>query len=284
MRYAFLIGEGIGHSLSPPMHNAGYRALGLSQEFQYELLDVPRSGLASAFGRVREADCAGTNVTMPYKPDAAAVADARAPEVDRCRMANVLLNDGGRLTARNVDIEAMVRCFRRRGAAIRGGVALVLGSGGAAAGALEALRAVAPASIALAARNPATSQGLADGSRLDVSLHTLDDVPELASQAALVINATPLGMSPDDPLPLPAEALRPGMLIYDLVYSRRGPTALVSAALEAGALVCDGLTHVYEQALPSFELFTGRPAPEEAMRQAVIETLGGRQPVDWGAE
>jgi len=285
MRHAYLLGENISHSLSPPMHNAGYRALGIDME--YRLLDVARGGLPEAFRRIRHPDCAGSNVTMPYKPDAATAADRRSAEVERCGVANVLLNRAGELQAQNVDIVASIACFERRRSAIAAGMALILGSGGAAAAGLEALRQVTPRRIALAARNPAALRHLLEIARdvgIPVEAHDLAEAPRLAREAALIFNATPLGMKTGDPLPVPPEVLRPGLLVYDLVYTRSGPTPLVEAALNAGALVCDGLTHVYEQALPSFDLFTGQPAPAQAMLQAVVDTLGGRRPIEWGQE
>ena len=112
----------------------------------------------------------------------------------------------------------------------------------------------------------------------------LTDAREFVREAALLVNTTPLGMKPDDPLPVPQDALTPGLLLYDLVYTRSGPTPLQAAALKAGALVCDGLTHVYEQAIPSFRLFTGQQPPAGVLRRALVDALGGRGPLDWGSD
>jgi len=282
MRHAYLLGHHIAHSLSPAMHNAGFQALGL--DIEYGLLDVDIDGLAVAFARVRQPDCVGVNVTMPYKPDAATEADERSPEVDRCGVANLLLNRNGRLAARNVDIDGIVACLERRHPTIASGPAVVLGSGGAAAAVLEALRRVPPKWLIVCARNLEAADELIRRIGIPADIQPLTDAREFVREAALLVNTTPLGMKPDDPLPVPQDALTPGLLLYDLVYTRSGSTPLQAAALEAGALVCDGLTHVYEQAIPSFRLFTGQEPPAGVLRRGLVSALRGREPLDWGSD
>ncbi|MBV9120775.1 MAG: hypothetical protein JOZ39_08690, partial [Chloroflexi bacterium] len=279
MRHCYLLGEHIAHSLSPAMHNAGYAAAGM--DMRYGLLDVKPTELDGTLARVRQADCAGCNVTMPYKSNAAKAADSLAEEVTRSGVANVLVNEAGRLFARNVDIDGMVACFARRRESIGRGSAVLLGSGGAAAAAIEALRQVKPQHLVISARNEAAARRLLAASGIAGIVTSLDAASREARAASLVINTTPLGMHPDDPEPLPHEALRPGLLVYDLVYTRPGPTPLQEAAAAAGAAVCDGLTHVYQQALPSFRLLTGHEPPAQAMLSGLVTALHGRQPLDW---
>jgi len=101
--------------------------------------------------------------------------------------------------------------------------------------------------------------------------------------AAAIFNATSLGMHAGDPSPVPREVLRPGLLVYDIVYQRAGLNALQSEALAAGALVCDGLTHICENTPFSFQMLTDREAPRKLMLESLVAATG-RRPLDWGAD
>lgn len=278
-RHAFLLGEGISHSLSPAIHNAGFAALDL--DLDYGLLDVTRDGLPAALERLRRADCAGCNVTMPYKPDAAVAAGWQAPEVQTSGVANLLLNHDGRLRAHNVDIAGIVSCFERRRQTIAAGRAVVLGSGGAAAAALVALGAVPPKAITVAARNTLAARRLIQRLRLAADITPLGEIP---ADTSLIFNSTPLGMKPEDPSPIAEEDLGPTRLVYDIVYSRSGATPLQAAALHAGSPVCDGLTHLLAQAIPTFRLLTGHDAPTNVLERALQAAIGGLERLDWGSD
>jgi shikimate 5-dehydrogenase len=103
------------------------------------------------------------------------------------------------------------------------------------------------------------------------------------AEATLVLNATPLGTGETDPSPVPRAALRAGLLVYDVVYRRGGPTRLQADARAAGALVCDGLAHLFEQAPFTFRLLTGQEPPREVMLASLVAATG-RPPLDWGPE
>jgi shikimate dehydrogenase len=111
----------------------------------------------------------------------------------------------------------------------------------------------------------------------------LGDVGRALAGATLVLNATPLGVAEGDGSPVPRAALRPGLLVYDVVYRREGPTPLQADALAAGALVCDGLAHLFEQAPFTFRLLTGHEPPRAVMLESLVEATG-RPPLDWGPE
>jgi shikimate dehydrogenase len=285
MKQAFLLGQHISHSLSPAIHNPAFAALGL--DYAYGLLDVPPAGLKTALARLREDDSVGANVTMPYKSDVLAAADECSESVRRCGAASLLVNSGGRLSAHNNDVEAIAACLGRRAARVAGGLAVIVGAGGSAAAMLEALRRFPPARAIVLARRPQAAEGLAARTRGSVSFpveagHLADAAPALG-EATLIFNATPLGVGENDPSPVDRQALRPGLLVYDIVYRRGGPTRLQSDALAAGALVCDGLAHLFEQAPFTFRMLTGRQAPREVMLQSLVAATG-RRPLDWGSE
>ena len=165
------------------------------------------------------------------------------------------------------------------------GEVLVLGAGGSAASVLRALGEDPPRRVWLLSRREEAGAALAERMRrliaAPLQLAPLGDLPRLLPTATILFNTTPLGMSPADPSPVPADLLRGGLLVYDMVYRRDGRTLLQLQALAAGAEVTDGVAHVLAQGLPSFQLLTGLEAPEAAMAAAVSQEIG-RAPLRWG--
>ena len=261
-RYALLLGEGISHSLSPAIHNAAFAALGLA--YDYGLLDVPPARLQEALARMRQPDCLGGNITMPYKSDVLAAAEKCSETVSRCGAASVLINRDGRFVLHNNDVEAITACLGRRAATVAKGPAVIVGAGGSAAAMLEALRRVPPTRVLVLARHPEAARALAERARgwlpVPVEAGHLKEGARALAEATLIFNATSLGVREGDPSPMPREALRPGLLVYDIVYRRDGLNRLQSDALAAGALVCDGMAHIFEQAPFTFRMLTGREA------------------------
>ena len=284
-RHAFLLGQHISHSLSPAIFNTTFAALGLN--YAYDLLDVPPDRLQDALTRMRQPDCLGGNVTMPYKHAVLAVADECSEAVRRCGAANLLANREGRFALENTDVEAIATCLARRAVTIMRGPAVVIGTGGAAAAMLEAMRRVPPTRILILARHPDRAKALVDRAckwlPVPIDAGDLRDGAPALARAALILNATSLGMQDGDSSPVPKRALRPAQLVYDIVYNRKQYTQLQSEALDAGALVCDGLTHQIEQAPPTFRLLTGCDGPREIMLKAQV-AVTGRQPLAWGSD
>src|SRR5574341_1077870 len=162
-RYAYLLGERISHSLSPAIHNAAFAALGL--DYAYGLLDVPPSRLPDALARMRQRDCLGGNITMPYKHDVLAAAEECSETVRRCGAASILINRNGRFVLQNNDVEGIAACLRRRAATVAKGTAVIVGAGGSAAAMLEALRRVPPTRVLVLARHPERARALAERAR-----------------------------------------------------------------------------------------------------------------------
>ena len=284
-KYAFLLGEHISHSLSPAIHNPAYTALGLDYEFG--LMDVPPSGLREALARMREPDCLGGNITMPYKRDVLAAADECSDTVRRCEAASLMINRNGRFLLHNNDVEAIAACLGRRAATVANGPAVIIGAGGSAAAMLEALRRVPPTRIAVLARRPEAAKALVERAKewvgVPIESGHLAEGGGMMADAAVIFNATSLGVHPDDPSPVPREALRPGLLVYDIVYQREALNTLQTDALAAGALVCDGMMHIFEQAPFSFQMLTDREAPRALMLESLVAATG-RKPLDWGSD
>lgn len=284
-RYAFLLGEHISHSLSPAIHNPAYAALGLDYEFG--LLDVPPSGLQEALARMRQPDCLGGNITMPFKRDVLAAADECSETVRRCEAASLMINRNGRFVLHNNDVEAIAACLGRRAATVAQGPAVIIGAGGSAAAMLEALRRVPPTRVVVLARRPDAAKALVDRVRpwlgVPIEAGHLAAGHRALAEASVIFNATSLGVHADDPSPVLREVLRPGLLVYDIVYQREGLNTLQTDALAAGALVCDGMRHIFEQGPYSFQMLTNREAPRDLMLESLVATTG-RRPLDWGSD
>lgn len=238
------------------MHNAAFEALGL--DWSYELLDIPADALAGAVRRLREADVAGANVTVPHKVAVIEHLDAVDPEALRAHAVNTIARDGDRLIGSNTDIAAIRAAVAEVGVEPRGADVLILGAGGSARAAAYALEG---AHLTFVARRP---------DEVDVPGRVVawSDAawPRHARSADLLVNATPLGRR--DEMPVRPNALPRDGAVIDLVYVR-GDTPLVRKARSLGLRTAGGWGILLAQGARSFEIWTGKAAPIEAMRQTL---------------
>jgi 3-dehydroquinate dehydratase/shikimate dehydrogenase len=260
-------GKPIAHSLSPRLHNAAYRALGLARLYlpfyvesfgDFWLEVVEGSGLEALGFPLR-----GLSVTAPFKEAALAVAGVSSPLAERVGAANTLVLSGSVWEAETTDPDGVVGALRAAGLEPRGRRAAVVGAGGAGRAAAEGLR-QAGAAVTLVHRD--VERGRQAAARLDIAAAALAEFRPGAFE--LVVHATPLGHRPEDPLPFDPSALRPGTAVVDLVY-REGPTALLAAARDAGCVAVDGREVLVQQAAGQFRLMTGQALPLAVARRAV---------------
>ena len=238
------------------MHNAAFRALGM--DWSYELLDVEPQELAAALQQLKAPDVAGANVTIPYKQTVMEFLDTIADEALRARAVNTIVGDGGRLGGFNTDVPAIRLAIEDAGVESRGANAVILGAGGAARATAQALEG---AHLTFVVRRP---------DEVDVPGKTVawDDpsVASLTRSADVIVNATPLGRREEMPL-RPAALPKEGAVI-DLVYVKGG-TPLVRKARSLGLRTADGWGVLLSQGAIAFQLWTGRTAPLEAMRETL---------------
>jgi shikimate dehydrogenase len=256
-RYA-VIGNPIAHSLSPEIHARFARDCG--QALVYERLLAPVDGFAAAVAAFRAAGGRGLNVTVPFKREAAALADRPSERVRQAGAANTLGFDAQGVWADNTDGLGLVADLRGRlGIALEGARLVLLGGGGAARGVVGPLLAAGVERLTVVARRPGQAAELVAAFR-DSRLESggFDLLGRL--RADIVVNATSAGLS-DDSLPIPAAFWPDVRLAYDMVYGAR-PTRFMRDALAAGcAEASDGLGMLVEQAAESFAMWRGvRPA------------------------
>ncbi|HEX2507757.1 MAG TPA: shikimate dehydrogenase, partial [Miltoncostaeaceae bacterium] len=216
-RVAGIIGWPVEHSLSPAMHNAAFAALGLN--WAYVAFPVPPDRVEAAIAGLAAAGCAGLNATIPHKAAALRVASAASEAAVAIGAANTLVPDGaGGFRADNTDAAGFLRALDEQAPLdLDGAQALVLGGGGAARAVVHALRSRG-ARVLVANRTPARAAELGDP--VPFAPRALR---KAAAQAALVVNATSLGLDGGEPPPeLPLAGLGPGQVVADVVYRPGG--------------------------------------------------------------
>jgi len=257
MRRLGVIGWPVAHSRSPAMFRAAFAQLGL-EDWSYQRLPVPPE-------RFGASGCVGANVTIPHKQAALAIADEASGAARAIGAANTLtFGGGGSIVAENTDAPGLIAALGRLAGMPTHPSALVLGAGGSARAAVWALLDAGAASVSIWNRSPERARELAGELGAEA----------VASPVAadLLVNCTSVGLQR---LANDAEALNQlemtvdhvGRYAYviDLVYGD-GPTPLLAAAQAQGATTVSGLEVLVAQGALSFEEWTGRAAPLEAMR------------------
>jgi len=269
-----VVGNPVAHSRSPQIHALFGAQTGLA--LTYERLLAPLDAFDATIDTFFAAGGRGLNVTVPFKEQAWARAQAHLSERARAAGAvNTLWLREGVLAGCNTDGVGLLRDLQRLGAPLAQAHVLVVGAGGAARGAVATLRAAGCASVRVANRTLARAQALvadlADGT-LDLQACTLADAAR-AGGWHLVINATASGLQDAAP-DLPPALYAPDAWAYDMVYGSR-PTPFMVQADAAGARTADGLGMLVEQAAESFFLWHGvRPqtGPVVAALRASLAT------------
>lgn len=267
-----VMGHPVAHSKSPWIHARFAELTG--QPLRYEPRLVPLDGFAASlreFMAERAGNARGCNVTVPFKFEAAALADTASERVALAQAANTLRFDAGAIHADNTDGIGLVHDLQHNaGVDLRGRTLLLLGAGGAAAGVLGPLIDAQPARIVVANRTPAKAEALVARHRALALLRntelTVQDPPSLEADFDVILNATASSLA-GAAVPVPARVLKPGALACDLMY---GPPAqgFLDWAREHGASARDGLGMLVEQAAEAFQLWRGvRPPSAQVLAE-----------------
>ncbi len=274
-RLALLLGDPVARSLSPAIHNAAFAAADIDATYLATRVGV--ESLEAAVAGLRAPNVLGANVTIPHKRAVLPHLDRLSPEAAVIGAVNAIVReDDGALVGHNTDAAGFLAPLDLD--RLRGRPALIFGSGGAARAVAYALLTHAePEMLTLAARTPERADALASGlTPLDpagaLRVVPLAEAVPAVRRAALVVNATPLGMHPrPDTTPWPNDTdFSKGQTVYDLVYAPR-VTRLLRDAAARGATAIGGLEMLIGQAAETFRLWTGRPMPMGAVRVALAE-------------
>ncbi len=277
-RIAAVFGDPVAHSLSPAMHNAAYAALTMDRV--YVALHVTLDRLPDALRAIPALGLLGVNLTVPHKQAALEVVKRLSAEARLLGAANCIVNRRGVLYGDNTDARGLERALCELGVALAGKLAIVIGAGGAAAAALLAAQRLRARRIVIVNRTLSRAETLARrfaraSSKSRVQAAGLDALrdPELMAGAAIVMNATPIGLNATHFVPLDYGATPRDCLFYDLVYAPRA-TPFLKPAEKLGRPTADGAGMLLHQGALAFRLFNRVPAPIEVMRRALMEQLG----------
>ena len=266
-----LIGYPVRHSLSPLMHNAAFRALEIDAE--YKLFELKPQDLEAFFKSLPKENIYGLNVTIPHKEKVLPFLDDISSEAELIGAVNTIRVSHSRLEGFNTDGDGFLRHLKEDLRFVPAGkIIAIIGAGGAA-------RAV---SVYLSKYNPkaVTIYDIDKTKTLDLVSHLKENFKRIEFKAVnspdelniqtpdLLVNATPVGMKESDPCLVDEKIMHQDLLVYDLIYNPE-ETKLIKLAQQRGARTANGLGMLLYQGARSFELWTGRPAPVEIMRQAL---------------
>ena len=280
LRYG-VIGSPISHSLSPSMQLAGWQALGIPAE--YFRIEIPEGELEMAVPQLIQAGLSGWNCTLPHKGEMfrlSQIKDSSALEAESVNTVQIL---NGKIHGSSTDAAGWARAITEAWpTSLPPGRVLVLGCGGVGQSIARFLARTGCDSLTLVNRDPVRAQRLLReltpliAGRFPIRQMNWDlsALHKALKEADLLVHGTSLGLKEKDPSPIPEEYLNPPIRIYDTLY-RKNLTPLVQAGRKRGCLAVDGLGMLLHQGVLSFELWSKKPAPIQAMR-AALEQVAGR--------
>ncbi len=271
-----IFGYPVEHSLSPLFHNAAFARLGL--DFVYLPFPVKPGELKMAVESIKSFNMVGMNVTIPHKEKVLLYLDEISPEANAIGAVNTIHNREGKLIGYNTDGDGFIESLKKQGGFDpKDKNVFLLGAGGAAYAISFALIRDGIKKLILVNRTYSKGKGLLEHlkkifqDKCQLSLIELEekDSSFIMSEIDLLINATSLGMYPDDSILITPEILPPNIFIYDVVYNRKTP--LLKLAEERKLTSLGGLDMLVYQGALSFQIWTGRKAPVETMKRVLMQ-------------
>ncbi len=266
-----LIGKSIGHSLAPALHEDAFAARGMTGFYHLMDANPPRERtLPNLLGAAKQAGFAGVNITFPFKEAVIPLLDSVSPEAREIGAVNTVVIDAqGRTSGHNTDRSGFRDAFREQlgESSIAGKAVLQLGAGGAGRAVAFALLDLGAAEIKLYDRDQAKARQLA--ADLKGKAVVLEAPEPALKSVAVIVNATPIGMSGHEGLPMPTGGIEARHVVADVIYSPL-ETEFLKAAKAKGARTMGGAGMCVHQAVEAFRLFTGSAPDVERMRRTFI--------------
>lgn len=270
MRTYCIIGDPVSHSLSPAMHNAAFKSLGL--DYVYIAYRVAGSELEASIESLRSVKIAGFNVTIPHKTTVLQYLEEIDVLSSRAGAVNTVMSINGKFKGFNTDIQGFVQPLLNRGINFKGMSVLLFGGGGSARAVVVSLSNVNGISKLVVAnrtyRKSLELSKLAETNGLTSSVTKIEEAKAMAKRFDLVVNATSVGLQSNDSI-LERDDIDGSSIVYDLVYSPV-VTKLLENAREKGATAIYGYEMLLEQGAQAFEIWTGLKAPIPAMKKALF--------------
>ena len=275
MRLCYLVGYPVEHSVSPAMHNACFRALGL--DYEYRLAPVEPGELSTFMSdNMKHRRVRGCNVTIPHKVEVMRHLDEVEDAARAIGAVNTVLNDEGVLKGYNTDYLGGVKALEEEYGDLKDAGVVILGAGGAARALIYGLRQKVQ-SITVLNRDLKKAEALVDlfkeDSNASMRYGSLRELGDHLVSADILVNTTPVGMSPHiDQTPVPMELLHRDLLVYDLVYNP-AETKLLKEAESVDAKTLSGLKMLVYQGAEAFKLWTGHEPPTDLMIREALARL-----------
>jgi shikimate dehydrogenase len=277
-RVCAIIGDPVEHSLSPVMHNAAFKELGLN--LVYVAFTVTSTELKTAVLGAKSLGVRGLNVTMPHKNAVMSHLDEVDSTAKSIGAVNTVLNNQGKLIGYNTDGSGAMIALQENGVYPEEKKLVLLGAGGAAkAIAYQAAQDVEE--LVILNRTAEKAKKLAEALKsFDAKVKAGTLSSEVLKQELpttdILVNATSAGMHPDvDISPVPSDLLHSDLSVMDIIYNPL-ETKLLKDAKSAGAKVVSGIEMLLYQGAVAFEIWTNCPAPVEVMREAALNELEKR--------
>jgi len=258
-----VIGRPVRHSLSPLIHNTGYITLGMNCLYlAFEVNDLKKT-----FEGLKEMGVSGFNVTMPFKQEIMKYLDRIDESARKVKAVNTVVDRKGKFVGYNTDGIGAVNALKKV-TRIKGKKVLLFGAGGAGRAIAFALQ-KEKAKITISEKTASKGKALAK----EVGGKFMSLAAAAKTSPDIIINATPAGMKPNiNSSVIPKEFLRKQMVVFDIVYNPL-ETKLLKDAKKVGCRTINGVEMLLEQAYDSFEIFTGKKAPRNEIRKAVLREL-----------
>mgnify|MGYP002626381735 CR=1 FL=1 len=275
-----ILGYPVGHSLSPKMHTAAFRASGF-QNYNYIPIPVQTGRLMLAVDGLKGLSFRGANVTIPHKSTIMKFIDAVDSDAMIIGAVNTLVNDGGMITGYNTDVTGFLKSLSEVNFLPEECNATILGAGGAARAILWGLCKRRAGYITLGVRNPKKAQAVVDDFCVYGNVEVIDwqsaEFKEILQATDILINTTPLGMYPniDEMPPVDLKLLPEGALVYDIIYNP-AETKLLKTARELGFPTLNGVSMLLLQGQEAYRLFTGELPDMEIMAKTLEKILAAK--------
>ncbi len=280
-RQIALIGRPLSHSISPAFQQAAIDYYSL--DAVYVKWETEPGDVEETLNNLRDPNCIGANITVPHKETVIPYIDSVDDLARVLGAVNTIVNRDGQLIGYNTDGEGFLRALREQtGGAIRGQRALVMGAGGAARAVVMALLR-ARTVVTVANRTKERADKLVEDliqyagpGQLEAAAFDISTLSDISSRCALIVNCTTVGMrhsQDEDESLLPADLIPSHAIVFDIIANPL-ETRLLQDAKRCGARTINGLSMLVYQGAAAFELWTGMPAPVEAMLAAAREAMG----------
>jgi len=264
-----VIGDPIDHSLSPAIHNAAFLFLRL--DCTYIAYRIPKGELEYGVESLKKIGIAGFNVTIPHKIDMMKLLNETDEECRLVGATNTVVNDNGSLIGYNTDVEGFLDPVRKRKINCKNSDVLLIGAGGAARAIVAAFSKEGARKITVANRTKERADDIVKFAKqvgLESDYIDLVQAGDMVGNYKFIVNATSVGLRGVG-CPISTGKINKNTVVYDIVYMPV-ETPLIQQSKNQGATIIYGWEMLLAQAMKSFEIWIGKPAPYEAMKLTLL--------------